>query len=219
LHTGQILSVDISTRADGTPVARNVLFEDTDASDAEIEGIITSINTGMQKFTVVTLTESATIASLKIGDVATVQYTTTSPATPFDKDFVYADGVPMDTTTFLFSAPADLIVGQQVQVRRNPTASSGLSITADRVRLRSSRVSGTIQIINNSSSFQLGNLPSIFTPPGTAQIRVQTSTPTIFAGNATTFSQLALNDSVSLRGPLFANATTPTIIATKVLKH
>jgi hypothetical protein len=193
-----------------------VLFEDTDATDTEVEGIITKL--GSQQFTVVTLTESATITGLKIGDVATVQYSTTSPATTFDKDFVYADGVLVDTTTFLFNAPADLIVGQQVQLRRNPTASSGLSITTDRVRLRSSRVSGKIQTIT-APSFQLGNLPSIFTPPGTAQIRVQTSAPTIFAGNAANFMQLVNNDSVSVRGPLFANATTPTIIATKVLKH
>jgi hypothetical protein len=63
-------------------------------------------------------------------------------------------------------------------------------------------------------------LPSIFTPPGAAQIQVQTSSPpTIFAGTATNFQQLLVNDRVSVRGPLFANATTPTIVATKVLKH
>src|SRR6266853_6315521 len=124
VQTNQILSVDISFRADGTPVARNVLFEDADSTDIEVEGIVTSLKTGSQQFTMVTLAESAMITGLKIGDVATIQYSTTSPATPFDKDFVYADSLPVDTTGFLFGAPADLIVGQEVLVRRNPASSS-----------------------------------------------------------------------------------------------
>jgi hypothetical protein len=215
VQANQILSLDISIRADGTPVARNVLFEDADSSDFEVEGIITS--TSSLQFTMVTLAESSTgIQSVPtIGSLTTVTYT---GSTPFDVDFIHADSTPV-TTGFLFSLPADLIVGQQVQVRRNPTGSSVTSIAADRVRLRSSRVSGTIPSIA-APSFELSNLPSIFTPPGAAQIQVQTSSPpTIFAGTGTTFSQLLINDSVSVRGPLFANATTPTIVATKVLRH
>ncbi len=224
VQTNQILSVDISVRADGTPVARNVLFEDADSTDTEVEGIITSINIGSQKFSMVTLTESATISGLKIGDVATVQYSTTSPATPFEKDFVYADNVLVDTTGFLFGAPADLIVGQQVQVRRNPTGLSGLSITADRVRLRSSRVSG--QALSGAPTlFSLSSLPSLFVPRGTAVIQVQTSVPTICTGiglgTPPSCSSLGFTaqHSFSVRGPLFANSGSPTLIASKVIQH
>jgi hypothetical protein len=216
VQANQILSVDISIRADGTAVARNVLFEDADSTDIEVEGIITSIKTGSQQFTMVTLTESAMITGLKVGDVATIQYSTTSPATPFVEDFVYADKALIDTTGYLFVAPADLIVGQEVQVRRNPGSSS--TITADRVRLRSSRVSGTIQN-PGAPFFQLGGIPSVFPPHGTAVIRVQTSVPTIYAGTASNFGTLGANRVASVRGPLFANSGSPTVVASKVLQH
>jgi hypothetical protein len=215
VQANQILSVDISIRADGTPVARNVLFEDADSTDFEVEGVITS--TGSLTFKMITLAESTVIQSLPIGSLTTVTYT---GSTLSDIDFIHADSTAI-TTGFLFNinVPADLIVGQQVQVRRNPTGSSASLVAADRVRLRSSRVSGTIRTIS-APSFELSSLPSIYTPPGTAQIQVQTSSPpTIFAGTGTSFSQLTVNDSVSVRGPLFANATTPTIVATKVLRH
>jgi hypothetical protein len=214
VQLNQILSVDISFRADGTAVARNVLFEDSDSTDTEVEGIVTS--TGSLQFTIVTLAESdsSAITGLNIGAPATVHYTV---STPFDADLVHADNVQVSTTGFLFSAPTDLVVGQQVQVRRNP-ASSGASITADRVRLRSSRVSGIIQSAG-SGFFQLGSIPSLFIPRGTAVIQVQISSPTICTGTVSSCSLLGVTQSVSVRGPLFANSGSPTMIASKVWQH
>src|SRR5467141_4207017 len=116
VQANQILSVDISIRADGTPVARNVLFEDADSTDIEVEGIITS--TGSLTFKMVTLAESAVITGLPIGTLSTVTFGVTTPS---DVDLIHADSTQI-TTGFLFSVnvPADLIVGQEVQVRRNP---------------------------------------------------------------------------------------------------
>ncbi len=221
VQANQILSVDISIRADGTAVARNVLFEDADSTDIDVEGIVTSLKTGSQQFTMVTLAESAMITGLKIGDVATIQYSTTSPATPFVKDFVYADSLPVDTTGFLFGAPADLIVGQEVLVRRNPVSSG--TIMADRVRLRSTRVSGIV-LSGVSTLFNLSGLPSLFTTHSTSLIEVKTfsnSTICTVAGTVMGCSLLGFNatHTFSVRGPLFANATTPTIVASKVIQH
>lgn len=215
VQANQILSVDISIRADGTPVARNVLFEDADSTDIEVEGIITS--TGSLTFKMVTLAESTAITGLRIGDVATVQYSTTSPATQFEKDLVYADNVLVDTTGFVFSAPADLIVGQQVQVRRNPI--SGTLITADRIRLRSSRVTGQALAGGATTLFNLGSLPSIFTTHVAPQIQVITSSSTICTGTVSNCSSLALNvqHSLSVRGPMFASSKT--LVASKVVQH
>ena len=215
VQANQILSVDISIRADGTPVARNVLFEDADSSDIEVDGIITS--TGSLTFKMVTLAESTAITGLKIGDVATVQYSTTSPATQFEKDLVYADNVLVDTTGFVFSAPADLLVGQQVQVRRNPI--SGTLITADRVRLRSSRITGQALAGGATTLFNLGSLPSIFTTHVAPQIQVITSSSTICTGTVSNCSSLALNvqHSLSVRGPMFASSKT--LVASKVVQH
>ena len=222
VQTNQILSVDISIRADGTPVARNVLFEDAVSTDIEVEGVITS--TGSLTFKMVTLAESTGIQSLPIGSLATVTFT---GLTPSDVDFTHADSAQISTTGFLFSVnvPADLIVGQEVQVRRNPTGSSNASIVADRVLLPSSRVSATFQS-GTTSLFNLGNLPSLFTAHAIPLIQVQTSSGSVSAictgtgiGFGSSCSSLTATHNESVRGPLFANAGTPIIIASKVVQH
>jgi hypothetical protein len=219
VQANQILSVDISIKADGTAVAKNVLFEDATLTDTEVEGIITS--TGSQTFKMVTLAESASITGLNIGDTATVTFT---GSTLSDVDFLHADNLQIITSTFGLpfdlTTAGDLIVGQQVQVRRN-ASSSGASIMADRVRLRSLRVSGIIQS-PASSSFALGSVPSLFIPRGTAVIQVKTSSGSVSAictGTATNCSLLGAGLAASARGPLFANSGSPTLIASKVIQH
>jgi hypothetical protein len=51
------------------------------------------------------------------------------------------------------------------------------------------------------------------------QIQAQTSAFTEFAGNASNFSQLAVTNSVSLRGQLFGSAGSPVLVVTKVIKR
>ena len=46
LQNNQIVSVDIAMQSNGSILARNILFEDSDSSDAEVEGIITGTNVG-----------------------------------------------------------------------------------------------------------------------------------------------------------------------------
>jgi hypothetical protein len=221
VQANQILSVDISFQANGTPVARNVLFEDADSSDIEVEGIITS--TGSLTFNMVTLTESTGIPSLPIGTLTTVTFT---GLTPSNVDITHVDSTVIDTSAFLFSinVPADLMVGQEVQVRRNP-ASSGTTIVADRVRLRSSRVSGTYQF-GPSTLFILGNLPSLYFVRAVQTLQVQTASGSVSAictgigiGLGANCSSLVINRIESARGPLFATTGSPTLVATRVVQR
>jgi hypothetical protein len=217
LKANQVLSVDIGIRADGTPVARNILFEDADNADAEVEGMITSTNVGSQQFTIVTLGESATVSGLQIGDVATVHYTAV-PQTPFDIDFTHADTVPVLTTCCIFNAPADLSVGQQVSIRRNST-SLGNSITADRVRLRSSRISAFVGSLG-SPFLNLSNFPSNFSGHGVTQLSAQTFSSTIYyeIGATINSSNIGVGSPISVRGPLFnASGGARNMLATKVV--
>ena len=218
VRVNQILSVDMGIRSDGTLVARNVVSEDADNSDAEVEGLITGTNAGSQQFSIVTLAISGAGAglNLNIGDLATVHYTVV-PQTPFDVDFTHADNVQVFTTGFLFATPADLVVGQQVSIRRNST-SSGNSINADRVQLRSSRIRASVQSVGAPNVY-LFNLPSIFSGHGVTQIQVQTSPLTIFSenGSAIIFSQIPPAATVAVRGPLFNVSGTRTLVATKVV--
>jgi hypothetical protein len=217
LQNNQILSVDIGIQSDGSILARNIVFEDADSSDTEVEGFITGTNASLQQFSMVTLSISATGTGLSIGEPATVQYSV-SPQTTFDVDLVHADSSSVSSTGFLFAAPADLVVGQQVSIRRN-TASSGATIKADRVRLRSSRITATVQTIG-SGIITLSSLPSIFFGNGgITQIQAQTSTSTIFfeTGHAINISNIGLSNVVSVRGPLFNVSGGRTLLATKVV--
>ena len=216
LQANQILSVDIGIRADGSIVARNILFEDADSSDTEVEGMITSTNVASQQFNIVTLAISAGGTSLVVGEPATVHYSV-APQTPFVIDFTHADNVPVSTTGFLFATPTDLCVGQQVSIRRNST-SSGSSINADRVELRSSRITATVQTVG-SPYIYLYNLPSIFSGNGVTQIQVLTSTPTIYSEDnlAKNFTEVFVPGVVSVRGPLFNVSGGRTLVATKVV--
>jgi len=223
LKDGQIVSVDISIRFDGTALARNVLFEDSDSSKTEVEGIITSTNVGPQQFTIVAVAESAafggplfgTSGGLTIGEPATVTYTV---ATTFDLDFTHADTVQVDSSCCLFRSPADLSVGQQVQVRAINNV-PGNSITVDRVRLRSSRITATVQP-PASNSIPLTNVPSIFSGHSVTQIQAQTFPGiTIFSenNNLINISLIPNSGVVSVRGPLFNVSGARTLVATKVV--
>jgi hypothetical protein len=217
LQNNQIVSVDIGIQSDGSILARNIVFEDADSSDAEVEGVITSTNVGPQQFSMVILTMSSTGTGLSLGEPVTVPYSI-SPQTTFDVDFAHADNLPVSTTGFLFAAPADLVVGQEVSIRRS-AASTGASIKADRVRLRSCRISATVQAIG-SGIITLSSLPSIFSGHGgITLIQAQTSLPTIFfeIGRTLNISDIALSDIVSVRGPLFNVSGGRTLVATKVV--
>ncbi len=216
LQNDQILSVDIGIQSDGSILARNILFEDADGSDAEVEGMITSTNVGSQQFTITTLGISATGTGLNIGETATVQYSV-SPQTTFDVDFAHADSLPVSTSGLLFAAPADLVVGQQVSIRRN-SASSGATVKADRVRLRSSRITATVSNIG-SGIITLSSIPSIFSGHGVTLILAQTTPPTTFfeIGGTINISDITQGRTVSVRGPLFNVSGGRTLAATKVV--
>jgi hypothetical protein len=225
LQQGQVLSVDIGLGTDGTAIARNVVFEDADSTEAEVEGIVTSMNLASNQFSIVAQAESSAVSGLAIGDVATVRYSA-APQTSFDVDFVHADNAQISTSGFLFGTPSDLVVGQQVLVKQN-ASSSGTTLTADRVRLRSSRITGLIQNIGDPFIYLGGpspSFPSLFIVNGVGQIQVQTfPLQTIFTGATSVgivvnnITQLAPNNSISVRGPLFNVNGTRTLLASKVV--
>ena len=221
LQNNQILSVDIGIESDGSILARNILFEDADSSDAEVEGIITSTNAASQQFNMVVLTISGSGTGLTIGGQATVQYSTSLP-TPFDIDFLHVDNLQLSTSSFSssFTGAADLVAGQQVSIRRNSSSTS--TLIADRVRLRSSRVTATVQSVG-AQNINLGSLPSLFFGHGgVTLIQAQTSItpPTIYfeVGGSINSSTNLLGELVSVRGPLFnTGGTNRTLVATKVV--
>lgn len=221
LRANQIVSVDISIGSTGATVARNVVYEDADNSDTEVEGMITGTNAGAQQFNIVTLAISATGTGLNIGDIATVHYSV-SPQTPFTVDFVHADKTSVSTTGYLFAMPTDLSVGQEVSVRCS-NCSSGTApnpINADRVLLRSSRITATVHTVG-APYIYLYDVPSILSGNGVTQIQVQTSSPTIYSENnvAKVINDVFSPEIVAVRGPMFnlSGGGTRYLVASKVV--
>jgi hypothetical protein len=223
LQNNQIVSVDIGIQSDGSIFARNILFEDADSSDVEVEGEVTSTDAALQQFNFVVLATSTPVAGLAVGTPAIAQYSTsTSPQTTFDVDFIHADNLQITTSSFAlsFTGPADMVPGQQVSIRRN--SSSGSILLADRVRLRSSRVTATVQSVG-APNIILASLPSLFFGHGgVTQVIAQTSAipPAIYfsISGSINASTNILGDQVSVRGPLFnTGGTNRTLIATKVV--
>jgi hypothetical protein len=216
LQPNQIVSVDIGIQSDGSLLARNIVFEDADSSDAEVEGIVTSTDLASQQFNVVVHTVSGSGAGLSVGQKATVQYPVSQPL--FDIDLVHADNtqISLGTSGFLFSTPADLVVGQEVSVRRHATLAGG-QVQADRVRLRSSRFTGSVQ--TNASGVLTISSPSLFSgQPGGSTIRAQTYVPTIFfeIGHSINITNIGFVP-ISVRGPLFNLNNQRTLAASKVV--
>jgi hypothetical protein len=117
---------------------------------------------------------------------------------------------------------SQLLPGQTVQVRKRSItggpAPAAITITTDRVRLRATRFTATVSGAPASSSFNVAGLPGLFTSAGVSQIQVQTSSQTNFE-NVSGVSGFSDGSSVSLRGLLFKNASSPMLIADKVRKR
>ncbi len=202
----QIVEVDAILQGGGALLARHVEFKDNDVSEAEVEGVIFS--SGATPFRMVALDGVPNVTGLNVGDVVTVNV---GSSTTFS-----VDNEGLATSSFLSSA--DLLVGQEVQVKLLST-SSGTTANADRVRLRMSRFTATVAGAPSGSSFTVNNLPGLFTSAGINQIQVQTSTQTEFEGVAGV-TGLAASNTVSLRGLLFKQISgIPILVAEKIRKR
>jgi hypothetical protein len=212
VQIGQIVAVNMSLQPDGTLLASDVFFEDADSTAPEIEGIVvaTAGLTPPVKFRLVVLQETPAVAGMAIGSVVDVA---PGIAATFD-----VDNLGADTSSYSFTNSANLMVGQQVQVRRLST-STGAQIDTDRVRLRSSRFSANVSSVG-SLYFFVDNLPPLFATGGVSLLQVKTdSSFTEFGGTAINFSQIAIPKPVTMRAQLFSSGPTSAAVATKVIQH
>ena len=219
ISVGQIVSANMALQSTAALIATDLFFKDTTATESEVEGVITAVNVPAQQFNMVVLDESAPagVAGLALGSNALVGSTGAT---------FTADDMGVDTTGYLFSGVADLMVGQEVSVLRNSTLSSGTSLTADRVLLRASRISTALTVPAACPSLTISTLPSFIAAAGTAQISVLTSSSssnglTEFAGTANACSAIPTHATISARGQLFSvvGGGLPTLIASKVVTH
>lgn len=219
VKTGQILDVDLSENGTGTMLAKRVEFEEN-ASEQAIKGTITSVDSSTQ-FHMVVFREEPDVNGISEGSPVVV---TIAPNATFQvgREEMGEHG-GFDIFGFSFASGADLLVGQDVQIRPGTVVSAGgvTTVTTDLLRLWPSQITGQVGSINSSNgTFTLTNLSPLFTgatPPITT-ITVQT----LSEMNMMDFSNgnsPAVGDLVSVKGLLFNTSGTPTLVTRSIRDH
>jgi hypothetical protein len=222
LQKGQIVEVEAKMQPDGSLLALEVkLFQPP--NQISFAGTISSVSSGGTSFQIVLFDEEAfggEMGSFSMGIPLTINLAT-SPSFSIDS------GGFMPPSGLSFASPADLMVGQEV--RLHPTGlPSGMppnvTVTVDQVQLEPSDVTGTVTASNTTSSPQtltLGTLPSFFQNAGVMSIQVDVLSNTRFETEedrmVSGLSSFKMGDTVSVRGLLFKNTSTPTMVGEKVV--
>jgi len=161
--------VDATANTAGTLTLVSADLLDVSPRD-EVEGtLITTATPGVFNLVVankVVASGNSTLASANAGDIFLVTLSS-SPTFLVDLDeFFNNASLPPSNVTTLFTSNADLVNGQDVMVHvaaATGTAAAGnQAITADRVLLRFTRTTGTVQTVSGQS-FTLSNLPPFMT--------------------------------------------------------
>ncbi len=220
LALGQVLSADLVLNSDGTLTATEIEFLDP-GTDDELEGIVTSVDTATQFHIAVTdklqASTGSLITGLGVGDPVIVTLTA-SPAFT-----VAAKGIPIPPAPLaVFQTSTDtgrMRPGETVEVRVKTftagTSGNPPTVSADRVRLRFTRVTATVRVPVTGNFFNLANFPALFAITTTAQ--VQTFVPQTSFENVASASALSSADVVSIRALYISSA--PPFFAAKVRKR
>jgi len=214
-----VVSVDATVNTSGTLTLVSADLLDASPQD-EVEGtLITTATPGQFNLVVankVVASGNSTLAVANPGDVFLVTLSS-SPTFLVDLDeFFNNASLPPSNVTTLFTSEADLVNGQDVMVHvtaATGTAAAGdQAITADRVLLRFTRTTGTVQSVSGQS-FTLSNLPpfmTFVTNPLVATITGATN----FDG-VTDAGSVAAGQTISIRA-LLLNRSTFNFYAAKV---
>jgi Domain of unknown function (DUF4382) len=209
------VSVDATVSNTGVVSITEVDFID-DPSVDEIEGVIyptTTVGTfGMVVSDVVNATGNANLNSVGAG--SRIQFTLDSSAT-----FAVDTRNLGAAVSGGFGSSSDLVPGQQVMIHvKTATSGTFLAVVTDRLVLRYTRTSATVDIVGGNS-FSIQNLPPFFGtfigPPN-----VQTFPGITTFDNAADITGISNGDTISFRALyLNPNAANPAFLAAKVRKE
>jgi Domain of unknown function (DUF5666) len=218
LQAGQIVDVDLSMNGMGTMLAKSVEFEEAPQGVA-IKGTVTSVDSATQ-FHMVVFNEEPTMSGISEGSQIEV---TIQPNAMFQlgREEMGEDG-GFSMSGLSFASGADLVVGQDVQIRPGMVSSSGglTTVTTDLVRLWPSQITGQVGSINaDSSTFALTGLSALFTgaTPPITMINVVPLSGMDFM-DSSGLGSLSVGSTVSVRGLLFNTTGAPTLVTRKMRK-
>jgi hypothetical protein len=218
LKMDQIVEVKLSENGMGTMLAKRVEFIEN-ASQQAIKGTITSMDCSTQ-FHMVVFREEPSVNGISEGAPIAV---TIAPNAAFQvgREEMGEDG-GFSMLGLGFASSADLMVGQDVQVRPAMVspANGVITVTTDLVRLWPSQITGQVTSINSSNgTFTLMGLSPLFTgatPP--------VKTITVLMLPNMDFEEfpsqvLAAGSTVSVKGLLFNTPGTPTLVTRTMQEH
>ena len=211
---GQILDVDLSASGMGATLAKRIEFEE-DANRQAIKGIVTSVDSTTQ-FHMVAFNEEPAMAGISEGSPVVVMI---QPGAMFQaaQEEMGEDG-GFSNASLSFASGADLLVGQDVQIRPGTASTSGgvTTVTTDLVRLWPSQITGNVMSVDASmGTFTLNQLSPLFTgaTPSVTMITVETlSGMLVMDGDSSGSALPAVGSSVSVKGLLFNTPGTPTLV-------
>ena len=220
MQTGQIVDVDLSENGMGTMLAKHVEFEET-AQKVAIKGTITSVDSPTQ-FHMVVFNEEPEMNGVSEGSPIVVGI---QPNAMFQigHEEMGDDGGGFSVPGLSFASGADLLLGQDVQIRPRTVSSNGgaTTVTTDLVRLWPSQVSGQVGNLNtDAGTFTLAGLSPLFTgaTPSITTINVRTVSGSDFM-DFSGLSSLSGGSTVSVRGLLFNTMGTPTLVTRAMREH
>jgi hypothetical protein len=212
---GAVVEVDARVIPGGVFIARKVELQNNEVED-QLDGTVFKID-DTTHFEMVVLGALRGVNNVDLG--STILVTLNNSKFQVDTDGLT---VPNSLQGAFESATgsSQLIPGQEVQVNvGSVTAGPPIAVTTSRVRLRRGQFTANLSAAPVGSTFNVVHLPGLFTTAGFHAIQVQTSSNTNFQGVAGV-GNLTDQDTVSLRGLLFANgANPPILIADKVRKR
>jgi hypothetical protein len=211
IQKGQILDVDLSGNGMGTMLAKRVEFEEG-ANHEALKGTITSVDS--RQFEMVVFNEEPAMNGITEGSPVTVMIQPNAMFQVGTEEMGEDGGFSM--SGFSFSSGADLLVGQDVQIRPGTVSSSGgqTTVTTDLVRLWPSQITGTVGNIDQSTgNFTLTPTSPLFTgatAPITSIRVVTLSNMDMEDGSGSSLP--AMGGTVSVKGLLFNTSPTPTLV-------
>lgn len=216
LTSGMIVSVDAVTQTDGSILAKKVESETETGDGEEVEGLITNVTcavaascpSGVNVATSIDITThkvSATSAASAPANATTVTVPITS-STRFDVHSNQGGGSfpAFDATT--------ISKAQRVEVdSENESGDSSTSVSADKIKLLEQGFTGTVSALSGSNFTLTVDAQSAF-----ASLTGQTTIAVQAANAQNKGVTLANGANLRVRGLLFFNGTSYTLIASRV---
>ena len=211
IASNQILNVALSENGSGTMLAKRVEFEEN-ANKIAIKGTITSVDSSTQ-FHMVVFNEEPASGGVSEGSPVVVTINSGAVFQIGGEEMDDDNGFSM--SGFSFASGADLLVGQDIQIRPGTVSTTGgvTTIATDLVRLWPSQITGQVSAAPTNGMFSLTGLSPLFAgaTPAVTTVNVQTLSGMDFM-DFSGFDSLSQGSTVSVKGLLFNTPTTPTLL-------